>query len=199
MWRLAVVLALVGCHEVFELEPPARDASAPDADTRPLNCPPSYNVPGFGGTRYRVGKTATQIGWTNAQGECKRDQLATVPPEKRTGYTHLVVIATEAERLHVSTTASGSSRAWVGLSEMKNLGSWLWVTAEVTDGYPLPAQGTMHGWQPGEPNDTGRCVMIRDTDEVDPGMFDTQVCGDGGVITTYVCECDDYETEPMNF
>ena len=149
-------------------------------DTGPNACPSSYDRTIVATTtKYRlVSQPAT---WSTAAADCADDLAGT--PNK----THLVVITSDLELSQVS-ALNMNAAIWVGLSDRKTGGTYVWVTAEPTS-YP-PATGPP--WNTNEPSSaTGHdCVEMQLAD------LASLMCTD---VRPYFCECDAFANDPNRY
>ncbi|MBK9035538.1 MAG: hypothetical protein IPL61_30490 [Myxococcales bacterium] len=160
----------------------ARPIDALPIDALPIDatlpmCPAGYGPLGTSTSRYReVTSTAT---WAQAAADCDNDDAA----GGFTGFTHLIVIANDAERLALTSPPAIGGNSWVGLTDALVEGTFVWVTAEPTGGYPVVGQ--QPPWDNGDPNGgTGEnCVRFKNA-----FTYEDKPCGDSNNI--YVCECD---------
>lgn len=192
--RWLACLLLSGCSALFGLDEPTRmrdagiivgadaDASSPDAGAdasldaaidAPLSCPAGYTMIGNSGTYYRL--VTQQAQWEGAVADCADDGAS----------THLVVAGSLAEVTAIDTAFPGENELWIGLSDLVTNGTFLWVTAEDTMGFP-PATGTPWQNQPG----ADPCVLVKD------GVFETRSCT---LTRRYLCECDAYRDDPDRY
>src|SRR5262245_58214092 len=127
MRRIAVVLGLAACRQVFGLEQPvhidaaiASDAvdAAPDAPLLSF-CPPPFNVISPTGPLY--GHVQSDVDWPVALDDCIDDAAGT-----QGVYTHLAVFATEVERMQAHTLLP--TTLWIGLSARVTPAQWKWIT-----------------------------------------------------------------------
>lgn len=102
----------------------------------------------FGGHRYRV--LRTRVSWEAAAKEC----------EALGG--HLVTIESSDELAFVKKLA-GSSRLWVGATDRRREGQWVWLS-----GRPVPQVRTV--WASGEPNGGKACSYASITSK---GLYDS--------------------------
>ena len=167
----------------------ARDARIPDGppgvdakvDARPADaageCPPGYEVLGASLTHYRIVDSPTAA-WDAAAADCNDDDDEAI----YTGHTHLAVIGDEVERLGITPSFSGNR--WVGLTDAVTEGTFLWVTAEDTGGYPVVGQEPP--WDAGDPDGgtTENCVRFKTS-----FGFEDKVCT---AAMAYLCECDGF-------
>ena len=157
----------------------AIDAVPMDAPA-PNMCPPTYGITLMGSTsRYRIVNNPST--WPSAATDCA-DDLAGAPYA-----THLVVINGDQELSAVDALTAGME-AWVGLSDRKTEGTFLWVTAQ-PNAYP-PASGAP--WDPSTPSSApgDNCVRMR---IADLGAF---ACTQTRI---YYCECDVYANDPTRY
>lgn len=163
---------------------PTVDAAAVDAaltDARSIDavlpmCPTGYGALGTSASRYRE-VTAT-ASWTAAAADCADDDDGGA----FTGFTHLAVIGDDAERLALTSPAAITGNTWVGLSDQLIEGTFRWVTAEPTGGYPQVGQ--QPPWDNGDPDggDPIDCVRFKNS-----FTYEDKACGDAN---SYLCECD---------
>jgi hypothetical protein len=167
---------------------PAQDASggddtdAPDAPPAGL-CPLGYEPINNLGI-YRVVNASTAT-WQAAADDCNNDDDIGGP---YANFTHLVVLGGEPERIGLtngSTPVMGNS--WIGLSDRRTEGTFEWVTAEPTSGYPMV--GMQPPWDTDDPDDAGGaedCGRFKLT-----FVLEDKPCGDS---LRYVCECDAFRS-----
>lgn len=192
----SLLLPLAGCSSIFGLDSPVLLETTPDAgppadgqladvppdvaDAQPPGdaCPASYSLTS-GMSHYRM--IATNLTWLAAAQDCADDMAI------GTKHTHLVVVASDAERTQLA--AMGVVVGWVGLTDIKTEGTYRWVTGEPTT-YP-PPNGTP--WAQGEPdNALGQdCVAASLA-----AQWQDANCG---ATTTSLCECDDYANDPTSY
>lgn len=164
------------------IDAPVIDApiDAPAIDAPDLLCPSGYAPIGLSASRYR--KVDTTATWAAAAADCNNDDDT---GGTFSGSTHLVVFSSEAERLAVTAAlGAGNGNTWIGLSDEENEGTWEWVTAEPTGGYPGLARPP---WDSSEPNggDNDDCVRMKNS-----FLFDDKACSDAN--NDYLCECDPF-------
>jgi len=183
---LAPLLLCGACRIGFDASTGPFDAAVSNADaigdgtSLPALCPPSYT--NTAGHLYRR-ETINNANWMAAQVACLADQVA-----NSSRYTHLAV-AGDAAEVGVIQNFTGNGNVWIGLSDFKVEGSFIWVTAEPTAGFP-PATGSP--WASGEPsgNASEDCAYESAT-----GFAD-------GLCTAtfdYVCECDASPDDPSRY
>jgi hypothetical protein len=185
--RVVALLLLVGCDDLWNLErvPPAdsalmRDALVHDTGFDPaIDCPPTYDLPLFSGSRYRI--TDNSYSAWDTSDDCDDDT---------NGRTHLASAQTrqELDTLIQSLIAKGYGRWWLGAVQPAAgvtlpLDGWLWLTGE-------PIAPTL--WTAGEPNDSDgletndhveQFALIQDNRD---GLIDLAgMFGNRGL-----CECD---------
>jgi len=190
--RPALLVVIGGCDLVFPLRAPdavpdatldavdSLDAPADAPRDAFFGCPASYDQP-FNGHVYRF-ELATQKTWLNAAADCADDETG-----DGIHFTHLAVLGDEQERSGVQALAPGRV-LWLGLSDINQEATFLWVTAEATSGYP-PSSGAL--WSGGAPNGDGDCVQYvgdADLDDLD--------CS---VPRLFVCECDQSANVPSRY
>jgi hypothetical protein len=186
--RFVMLLPLVGCDQLWKLEHVDEkqvDATLPDS---PLDCPTTYTFQSrVSQSRYRF--VPSNAAWVDAQAMCV---------DEAEGRTHLVVLTDESERLDLLDLLAQDgivNNAWIGLSDRRIEGFFLWVTDEPV-GMP-PA--TMPPWGEFQPDDSGGnqdCARIEGPTHADPGYFDDSSCAQ---LYPFVCECDGVAPEPMNY
>lgn len=169
---------------VTAVDGPVIDAQAADAaltDARSIDaivpmCPTGYGALGTSTSRYRE-VTAT-ASWTAAAADCNDDDDGGA----FTGFTHLVVIGDDAERLALTSPPAITGNSWVGLSDQLIEGTFRWVTAEPTNGYPQVGQ--QPPWDNGDPDggDPIDCVRFKNS-----FTYEDKACTDAN---SYLCECD---------
>lgn len=150
------------------------------SDMQPNACPLSYNLSfNASPTRYRFVMELKD--WPAAAADCA-DDLTGAP-----FHTHLVVVTTDSELSGVDAFNSGTT-SWLGLSDRKMPGAFLWVTNESTS-YP-PASGSP--WETNEPNMGAGfdCVENRVAD------LRTEMCA---TPRAYYCECDMLANDPTRY
>lgn len=187
---LIALAVLAGCS--FRTIAPAQDASAgDDADiaedatgrdaTEAVPCPLGYQ-PINGSGMYRVINASTAT-WQAAAADCNDDDDAGGP---YTGYTHLIVLGGEAERISVTTgTTPVMGNSWIGLNDLATEGTFVWVTSEPTGGYPMVGQ--QPPWDSDDPDNAGGvedCGRFKNS-----FVLEDKPCTD---MLRYVCECDAY-------
>ena len=197
-WLLALA-ALSGCDKLFGLihvdrvdadarmdgtvDVPSDTDRAIDAAgdvAGDLGCPASYTATIQSDPDSLFRFVLTQRTWLAAHTDCVDDSLAS-----SSKHTHLGVISSDQERSAYYFGLAGSAGAiWIGLSDRKTEGSFLWVTGEDTSGYP-----PLSAWEGGMPGGDGNCVMIRaSSTQLDDVNCDTG--SSNGLPVGYVCECD---------
>jgi len=180
-----------GCDQLWNLQhinEPHVDAAV-DSDLG--GCPVEYNLPIDGyASRYRY--VATGTSWDGAEALCAADTE---------GITHLVVLEDDDERLAIVgalAKVGSTSSVWIGLSDRVSEGNYLWVTDEPVGMPPLENPP----WPPGQPDNSGTgggqqdCVRIQGATGTAPTLFDDGECSS---IFDYVCECDRYAPDSLNF
>jgi hypothetical protein len=185
MDRLLCIVALAGCAYTPPNALGESDALGEAVDDRDANaagdCPASYDVDltAAGFSRYRANPTA--LSWRDAQAACIADGIGF------TGKTHLVVFASETERLATEVVAFPRN-SWIGLTDLATEGTFAWVTVE-----PDPQQSgppTWAGMNPdgGEDND---CIRISNGWQYDDKSCDT--------VEPSICECDANAADPARY
>jgi hypothetical protein len=157
----------------------AGDAS-PDANNgASMMCPAGY-APIGGIGMYRPVETTPKT-WRAAAADCNDDDDAGGP---YAGFTHLVVLANEAERLAITRSPTPiSGNTWIGLSDLTVEATFSWVTSEATNGYPVVGQ--QPPWDTDDPDDAGGaedCIRFKNS-----YVLEDKPCDD---VQSYVCECD---------
>ncbi len=163
---------------------PAADAAATDAradaatdarlDAALPSCPTGYAPIGNSTTQYRVIEVG--VTWATAALDCNDDDdLAAV-----NGHTHLLVVGDDLEKAALTSQFSGNT--WVGLTDQLVEGTFSWVTAEPTGGYPVVGQ--QPPWDNGDPDGSTAENCVRFKNSFD---FEDKPCLD---LNSYVCECD---------
>ena len=182
-WIL-VVVCLSGCDQLFGL---VHVDDQPDASGA---CPASYDIMfAESTTQYRY--VADNTTWDGAEESCANHTNIN---------THLVVLTDDNERLPLAAALKArlvTTSVWIGLSDRKVEGEFLWVTREQVGMPPIQ----MPPWSAGQPDNQGgtqHCVRMYGTDAAGGAatLFDDGECG---VPLDYVCECDAWAPEPMNF
>jgi hypothetical protein len=146
------------------------DATAPDGappDAASATCPQGYvAAEGLGVYRFDTGNTD----WATARDDCAND----LP-----GFTHLVIIGSDAENGHVDAIA-GNRDVWIGVTDADDEDVWLDV---------LGAPQLYDNWGAFEPNNGGITGGEEDCVELLDGgaAWNDRSCGDH---RRYVCECD---------
>ena len=161
---------------------PAPDAgpdAAPDAPETPLLCPAGYAAINGSSTRYRI--VEVDVTWAAAADDCDDDA-----PSGGTSFTHLVVVGSRAEQLSLANQFSGNT--WVGLTDLAQEGTFVWVTDEPTGGFPVVGQ--QPPWDGGDPDDSAAENCVRFKNSFD---FEDKRCSD---LNSYVCECDGFAPRP---
>lgn len=193
MVRIVALLALVtGCRQLLGFEEPSDPAAtdgprvddgpradgeiadgAPDGATA---CPASYTLTISSSLSQYRHVTNSAIPWLNANADCVNDGTS----------THLIVLSNETELAEIE-AVTGTLERWVGHSSRATANEILPVTDEPTT-FP-PASGPP--WAVGEPNAETDCVAVSAT-----GELRTLSCGNG---RTFICECDQFASDPNNF
>lgn len=197
--RIVVVascVALSGCTALFDLQRPQRgdaasvddaprDADVADADASydaavdagmpdaAVMCPATYTS--YPGTTSRYRTVTANAPWLTAAADCADDGMN----------THLIVIGTASEENAVDLIVAGDK--WLGLSDINTEGTFLWVTAEPTGGYP-PATGAP--WETAEPDGAGDCILLGAQGWTDESC---------GLNREYICECDAYANDTTRY
>ncbi|MBZ0236701.1 MAG: C-type lectin domain-containing protein [Deltaproteobacteria bacterium] len=193
-WRSSaiVVIGLGGCAFRPDGAIDAGDVGVPidgrgsgdDDAAEAASCPPGY-VAGTAGVYRLVEGGAT---WDAARADCADDAAGGA----FTLHTHLVVLASDAERESIRSDFGGP-RLWLGVSDRVTTFAWRWVTAEEIEAYP-PGSGPP--WRVGQPTngDSGAqdCVVMEEN-----GLWDDRPCNSDAYA--YVCECDAFPEEPAHF
>lgn len=146
-----------------------RDTGANTPDARPdaLPIPACATDSGYVAnptTNRRYLASTVSASWADAQTTCA------------TRGAYLAVIDDAAEDAYVDSIQSGSF--WIGMSDLAQEGTWLWVTgASVDAGYT--------NWRSGNPNNEGG---NQNCGEMDPsgGTWNDYTCPS---VEGYVCEC----------
>lgn len=143
-------------------------------------CPLGYAAINGSSTQYRIIETSAT--WAAAAADCNNDEL--VGPI--TGHTHLVVVGSAAEKTVLTNQFSGNT--WVGLTDQATEGTFVWVTAENTNGFPMV--GMQPPWDAGDPDGgtAENCVRFKNSFD-----FEDKPCTDAN---SYVCECDNFAPSP---
>jgi hypothetical protein len=159
----------------------AGEADAADddgSDARPdaslPSCPIGYASIGNSTTQYRV--VEDDVIWGIAAFDCNDDDDDLTGG----GHTHLVVVGDDLEKAALTGQFSGNT--WVGLTDELVEGTFVWVTAEPTGGYPVVGQRPP--WDSGDPDGAidENCVRFKNSFD-----FEDKSCFD---LNSYVCECD---------
>ena len=193
MRRLALValvalVGLAGCtFKTISASPDASDTpDSPDSSGKPdappvAICPSGYS-PINGAGMYRAVESTTKS-WQAAAADCNDDDDTGGP---YSGFTHLVVLGNDIERIAITTgTTPISGNTWIGLSDLDTEGTYVWVTAEPTGGYPMV--GMEPPWDTDDPDDAGGnedCIRFKGS-----FVLEDKPCSD---TESYVCECDAY-------
>lgn len=201
MRLLLLLLALSpGCDRLFGLshldEPVAVDAprdSASDGDLvvdAPADtivqthsgCPQGFAHP-YENSQYRY--IAAPQTWPDALAFCH-----SLDDPTSTKRVHLAVLTSDFERsTHISVVVVGSASAfWIGLSDTAIEGTYQWVTAESV---PYPSDASWGPFEPSEGPDDD-CVRV----EYSNNNLDSMPCA---TTSAFVCECDDYASQPDNY
>lgn len=151
----------------------AIDATRPDAGV-PL-CPLGYAPINGSETQYRI--VEVNVPWAAAAADCNDDDDLV---SGITGHTHLVVVGSAAEKTLLTNQPSGNT--WVGLTDAAAEGTFVWVTNEDTNGFPMV--GMQPPWDAGDPDGGAAENCVRFKNSFD---FEDKPCGDSD---SYVCECD---------
>lgn len=163
-------LVVLGACGFSGRTPSVPDAAPADA-ILPIACPTGYDATVTAGI-YRV--VALPATWDAARADCRKDGPT----------THLVVLGDDVERVAVRALITGD--LWLGVTDRVTTGTWRWVTAEDTHGYPPNTVGTPP-WKAGKPDngDDGAqdCAEMQDS-----GLWDDKRCINEE--NAYVCECD---------
>jgi hypothetical protein len=146
------------------------DASAPA-------CPTSYVALGSLPSRYRAEDAVND--WLSAAARCAADGTN----------THLVVLSDPAERDALAPVMD--RYRFVGHSDAVTEGKFVPVTDEPV-AYPAIAAKTSPPWDPGEPNDSGDCVVMSDA----LALYDRDCSNED---QAFLCECDAYPDDPANY
>jgi hypothetical protein len=175
---IALAFALAGCafepagasdSDAAEPDPdPEADVDAAPDPVTPSLCPAGYAPIGASHTQYRI--VEVNVSWAAAAADCNDDGE----------HTHLVVVGDQAEKAALTNQFSGNT--WVGLTDAATEGSFVWVTAEPTHGFPI--LGQRPPWDAGDPDGGAaeNCVRFKNTFD-----FEDKSCGE---LNSYVCECD---------
>lgn len=124
---------------------------------------PDY-VEGLGdGHRYR--RASTYATWQAARLACANDGA------------YLVVIEDEGESMHVRNVAGGGDRVWIGLSDLDEEATFVWVTGALL---------SYQNWGGGMPsnNEADDCVRMRGSGSSE---WEVRACD---MTHSFVCECD---------
>jgi hypothetical protein len=176
---------LAGCifklPEVSDVTDAPTAGDAPDAPDAPpvAACPSGYGpINGIG--MYRAVEPGNKS-WQDAAADCNDDDDTGGP---YSGYTHLVVLGGETERIAITSgTTPISGNTWIGLSDLETEGTYLWVTAEPTGGYPMV--GMQPPWDTDDPDNAGGnedCIRFKNS-----FVLEDKPCTN---LESYVCECD---------
>jgi hypothetical protein len=181
---VVALLVLAGCDDLWNLElVPSPDAGGMQDSGFDLevDCPPTYELRLFPGSRYRVTDNS-YAAWDTAD-DCADDTLG------RTTHLATAQTAQELAALHESLVAQSAGRWWLGAVQPKSgvtlpLDGWIWLTGE-------PIEMTMWSITPLEPNDGDglepdhleQFALIQDSRQ---GLIDL----DGGFGNRGLCECD---------
>jgi hypothetical protein len=171
-WSVALVL-LAGCDKVF-LTGSSPDATiVADADERTPECPIA-----FGAKRYLA--ITQSLTWGAAQAAC-----AELSGVRR--YSHLAIVSTPAEAAQMPIVTNNKD-SWVGLTDVKDMMTFRWITTEPTLEMPWIAS------QPDDPSRMqGNCGRV---------LADGSGLADGPCTTDMrpaVCECDEFPVDPQRF
>jgi hypothetical protein len=194
-WTLRTVASLLvcaGCRFGFEGRTGQLDAAPSvgdsttdsqrdgSSDALPALCPAAYA--NFAGHKYLHNTTNTD--WPTAQAMCLADQVA-----NSSLYTHLAVVGDAAE-LGVIQNFTTTGNVWIGFSDRALEGTFVWVTAEATAGYP-PATGAP--WASTEPTGGAGedCAFESPT-----GTLSDALCT---ATYDFVCECDTSQDDPSRY
>lgn len=184
------LLALAGCDIVLGLDKhtdggntggePLFDAPRPDGE--PVGCPVEYDkIVQTTASRYRIVGSSEK--WSNARALCASD---------KPGFTHLLVLSNQQEWSAIVTELQGflTVDTWVGFSDLKTEGTFLWITNETTT---YASTGRVPPWdfdQPETPGtqsaDANDCAAMRPIS----GVLHDDDCTNNA---NYICECDGYQ------
>src|SRR5262245_44151063 len=161
----------------------------------PRACPATYSLMiGSSNSRYR--HIALDAPWNTAQTLCLNDEMGI------TRHTHLVVLSNETERTQLFAalkTAGLTKNVWIGLTDIKNEGTFRWVTAQSVG---VPPNGQNPPWAAGQPDNNSTtpggqdCVRMIAPNAMDEGRYDDV---EGIANFELVCECDDFPAVPANY
>jgi hypothetical protein len=148
-----------------------------DAPTQTTLCPLGYAAINGSSTQYRIVEVNTT--WAVAEADCNDDDDLV---SGVTGHTHLVVVGDATEKTLLTNQSSGNT--WVGLSDEAVEGTFVWVTNENTNGFPVVGQ--QPPWDAGDPDGgaTENCVRFKNSFD-----FEDKACTDSN---SYICECDSF-------
>ncbi len=192
---MGCAVLFAGCDQAFGLdhvpfEP--SDASRADVSSTPVDggqddapragCPAGYafSRADTGGvtTYYRRG--AGPMSWDAAQASCLSDQMPL------SLYVHLAVLGDDMERAFAAMPAGAI--VWIGLTQRKTHGTFLWVTDEST-AFP-PAAGPP--WLGGAPSP----AVGSDCVETGDATIQNVPCT---TKLSFLCECDVHENDPTHY
>lgn len=177
---------LLGCSQLLAIEEfPLVDAAAdappdapvdamldapPDAppDTAPLPACATTYANEFGGHRYARTPGGSQRKFDESEVRCAQDG------------GHLVKIETAAENAFVNSLRAGS-RAWIGLDDRANEGTFVWHDGDVLQGSDYT------DWSPGEPNNQNGMGIGGDCGELADNQWYDNRCD---ANQQFICECD---------
>ncbi len=159
----------------LDLDSGGMDARPDAGDPGTLLCPLGYAPINGSTTQYRIIESSTT--WLLAAADCNDDDDLTSSLSAR---THLVVIGDNTEKITLTNQFSGNT--WVGLSDAATEGTFLWVTSEPTNGFPVVGQ--QPPWDAGDPDGSTAENCVRFKNSFD---FEDKPCTDSN---SYVCECD---------
>ena len=169
---LATLLASGGCDQVFGLGNKAPSGAGSDSatDSAAAQCPAE-----FAGSRYLI--NTTPMLWREAEAFCVG--LDTTPADAP--HTHLAVINTLSELTLMPIVADDT---YVGYTDRKQPGVFVWITDEATDALSLWASG-----EPASGSPPPSCAAIQPSATLDAHGCDQ-------TAKAFMCECDAFAEDP---
>jgi hypothetical protein len=146
-----------------------------DAPPQTTLCPLGYAAIGNSTTQYRI--VESNVTWAVAAADCNDDDDLV---SGITGHTHLVVVGDAVEKASLTNQFSGNT--WVGLTDEAVENTFVWVTSEPTNGFPVVGQ--QPPWDTGDPDGATAENCVRFKNSFD---FEDRQCTESN---SYVCECD---------